>query len=223
MGVVSMKRKWRHLFGSSLLACWGTLSAAPSSNVAYTQETMDFIGSGEPAAGQEKAANCVACHGAEGVSSNPTYPSIAGQLASYTYKQLKDYKDGKRMSPQMAAFVSMLGDQDMADVAAWYASLPPPPPKPSERELSAAQALVQRGDGQRLIPACAACHGDKGEGKQVGNPALAGQNALHFKQTMQAYKMGRRANDVYSVMRVIAKELTEEEIDLLAEYYAALE
>jgi cytochrome c553 len=204
-------------------AITGGLIAGPSSNVAWDVETLRAIKGGKPELGKDKAAACAGCHGAEGVAMNPTYPSMGGQRADYTYKQLRDYKDGTRANALMAAFAQSLSEEDMLDIAAFYAEQPLPPAKPAETSLPLAEKLVHLGDGPRLVPACHSCHGTAGEGKMHGIPALAGQNALYFKQTMEAYASGARANDVYSVMRSIAKELTPEEIEELAEYYAGLE
>ncbi len=123
----------------------------------------------------------------------------------------------------MAALAQSLSDEDMVNIAVFYAAQPRPPAKPSEGATDSAQRLVKLGDGTRLIPSCASCHGSRGGGNKHGIPALAGQNAVYFKQAMQGYAAGTRANDVYSVMRSISKQLTAEEIDQLAAYYAGLE
>lgn len=207
----------------TLAAMAGVGTAGPSSNVAWDVETLRAIKAGKPALGKEKAAVCASCHGAEGVAQNPTYPSMAGQRADYTYKQLRDYKDGTRANALMAAFAQSLSEEDMLHIAAFYAERSRPPAKPAEKALPLAEKLVHLGDGTRLVPACHSCHGTRGEGKMHGIPALSGQNALYFTQTMQAYASETRANDVYSVMRSIARRLTAEEIDELAAYYAGLE
>lgn len=201
-----------------------TLVAAPSTNLAWTSEARAIVRSGDPARGQKLAAQCAGCHGDKGVSPTPLFPSLAGQLARYTYKQLKDYKDGKRAdNPMMSGLAKPLDDQKMADLAAFYAAQPLPSGKPSDGDSEdTAQTLVWRGDGTRLIAPCASCHGRTGEGKIVDVPALAGQQASYFSQTMQAFKTGKRANDTYKRMRLIASELTDEEIKNLADYYAAM-
>lgn len=195
--------------------------AAPSSNVAWTVESVKLVKGGDAAKGEQLAASCAGCHGATGVAdTNPMWPSMAGQDALSTYKQLVDFKDGTRSSPMMQGMVMALSDQDMADLSVFYASKPLPPAK---GEANATPELVSRGHGERLIPACNSCHGYKGKGnvRSYGMPVLAGQNAEYLKQTLGAYKSGARSNDVYSVMRAIAKELTDEEITDLSAYYAA--
>ena len=200
----------------------GTAWAGPSSNVAWTQETVNLVKGGDPEKGKQLSASCAGCHGAEGISPNPIWPSTAGQNAAYTYKQLKDYKDRTRDNALMMGMVMALSDQDMVDISAFYAAQPLPGPQ-GEGGNDAAVTLVKAGDGPRLIPACNTCHGRQGEGnaRSHGMPAIAGQMPQYFVQTMQLYRSGGRANDVYGVMRSIAKDLTDEEISGLASYYAA--
>jgi cytochrome c553 len=216
-----MKRLFAQTLMLSLLAS-GSALAGPSSNVAWTVETMKLVASGNAEKGKQLNQTCAGCHGAEGLSAMPVNPHLAGQDAAYTYKQLKDYKDKTRANAIMSGLVAGLSDQDMADLAAFYAAQKPPPA--SGTGSDAAKELVTYGDGKRLVPACNSCHGPKGEGnpRSKGMPMLAGQTVDYFKQTMQAYRSGARANDVYSVMRSVAKELTDEEIAALASYYAAL-
>jgi cytochrome c553 len=197
--------------------------AAPSSNVAWTGEARRLVASGDSARGQQLAADCASCHGARGVSTTYNYPHLAGQLATYTYKQLRDYKDGTRKQPMMGALVANLSNQDMADLAAWYASLPSASPTGTITEADGlAITLVTQGDGKRLLPPCASCHGARGEGARVDVPALAGQSAPYLEATMHAYRTGQRANDIYARMRSIAQALSEAEILALARYYSNL-
>ena len=81
----------------------------------------NVIYAGDPAAGEKKSASCAACHGASGNSTNPLWPSLAGQNAAYLEKQLKDYRDGRRQDPIMAPMATALSDTDIADLAAYYA------------------------------------------------------------------------------------------------------
>jgi cytochrome c553 len=145
-------------------------------------------------------------------------------LATYTYKQLKDYKDGKRTdNPMMVGLTKPLKDQDMADLAVFYAAQPlPAATVASEGVGDGAKVLVNKGDGKRLLAPCAACHGGRGQGSIVDVPALAGQQSGYFSQTMQAYKQGKRNNDIYQRMRLIAQQLTDEEIKAVADYYATV-
>ena len=83
------------------------------------------LAAGDAAAGKTKSAVCAACHGANGKAVIPTYPHLAGQRADYTEVQLKAFRDGTRANPIMAPMAKPLSDQDIADLAAYYASLPP--------------------------------------------------------------------------------------------------
>lgn len=123
----------------------------------------------------------------------------------------------------MAGLAKPLDDQKMADLAAFYAEQPLPSGSQSTSASDGgAQTLVWRGDGKRLLAPCASCHGRSGQGSIVDVPALSGQQTAYFSQTIQAYKTGKRANDIYKRMRLIAEQLTDEEITALANYYAAM-
>ena len=223
-----MNTKMKTILGVTALALApmlsGSVQAGPSSNVAYTVDTINMIKSADAEAGKAKAAACGSCHGAEGIAPNPGWPSLAGQNANYTYKQLVDYKDRTRADMMMMGMVMASSQQDMADIAAYYATLPLPAAKEATGDMSGADVMVNRGAADRdtPVPACKSCHGRSGEGQWVGVPALAGQNAAYTKGTMMKYKNGSRGNDVYSVMRNIAKSLSDEEIGALADYYAAM-
>jgi cytochrome c553 len=197
-------------------------SAGPSSHIAWTPETLALVRSGNATRGGQLAAGCGACHGSETAPAVAPYPGLAGQDAAYLYKQLRDFKDGTRSGTLMRSFASALSDQDMADIAAYYAVMPPvvaeDPPA-----LAAAPSLALYGDGTRLIPACNSCHGYNGAGnpRSHGMPVLAGQTAQYLIATLLLYNGAFRENDVYQVMRHIAGQLTIEEIKSLGLYYAS--
>ena len=211
---MTMKHTSKLLAALSLVC--GSAVAGPSSNVAWDGATRTLIAGGDAGRGQQLAAQCASCHGADGMSPTAVFPHVAGQLPGYTFKQLRDYKDGTRAdNPIMRGLTAPLTDQAMADLAAFYASKPLPAGASGD-----APTLVTRGDGKRLIPACAACHAEPDFRNHHGAPKLEGQHASYFVDTMKAYGNGSRANDVYSVMRNIAKVLTDEELKNLAAYYA---
>lgn len=197
----------------------GLAQAQPSSQVAWTAEQLNFVKSGNIKKGKELSATCAGCHGEQGFSVLPNTPSLAGQLPTYTFKQLQDYKSGSRANDIMAPLAAGLSDQDMADLAAWFGSLAAPSNKAGNEALDVAEQLVDKGDGKRAIPSCFVCHGRSGEGEKMDIPALAGQRADYFADTLKAYKSGARHNDVYGRMRLISKELSDAEIDELAKYY----
>lgn len=213
--------------------CVSPACAEPSSLVAWTPKMVKFVASGDVARGKTIAADCASCHGPAGVSPSPNFPSLAGQGANYLYKQLADYKAGKRSNAIMTPFAATLSAQDMADVSAYYAAEPLPgiqrggSPRglvkwvPVVDESHAAGSLVRLGAPARNVVSCAACHGQAGEGARISVPALYGQTREYFVATMQAYRAGQRTNDVYGVMRENVRNLTDREIDALADYYAA--
>ncbi|MGD9888113.1 MAG: cytochrome c [Halothiobacillaceae bacterium] len=204
----------------------------PSSNVAWTAEMVRFVAQGDKNRGGQlnQELFCASCHGNAGISHSYNWPSLAGQRAEYTFKMLKDYKDGKLKDTQAGKIMSieaqLMTEQDMADLAQFYASFPLPPlPEGVSFDVKLAEQarpLVTRGDGKRLLAPCQSCHSSNGSGAETDTPALAGQPPEYFIKTMQEYKNGTRHNDIYARMRLIAKVLTDEEIVQLAHYYAGL-
>jgi cytochrome c553 len=214
-----MNRLWLSL----ILAFPGLASAAPSSQIAWTPEQLNFVKKGNPQKGRELASTCAACHGEIGISSTPAYPSLAGQLSTYLFKQMQDYADNSRDNPLMNGIAKSLSKQDMADLAAWFASQPAPPASEGAEALAQAETLVTQGDNERLLVPCEVCHGNNGEGQKLDIPALAGQPAEYLSATLHAFKDGSRHNDVYGKMRLIAKTLSEKEIEELGVYYQNLQ
>lgn len=201
-------------------------------NPAELQAALASMPKGDVARGKQLNQDmmCASCHGEAGQALTRNWPSTAGQRVEYTYKTLLDYAQGRFQQHQgagaMAAAASMLTQQQMADLSVYYAaqSLPTASVKPalSKADHKNADIIVRQGDAKRLITPCASCHGVKGEGGINETPALAGQEALHFERTMQAYKQATRVSDSYGMMRMIASNLTDAEIKALAAYYAEL-
>lgn len=176
---------------------------------------------GDVKSGQQKSAMCAACHGPDGNSFVAMYPSLAGQSASYVAKQLADFKSGERQDPVMVGMVAALSAQDMNDLAAYYAVQTP---KAGTGEASAAgHKLYFGGDVKKGITACVACHGVEGKGMaQAGFPALAGQNADYLKKQITTFRDGSRSNDNNNMMRNIAINLSDSDIDELVKYISSL-
>ena len=226
-----MKTPYLIIVLSALLPL-GAVQAAPSSNVAWTVETHSLVRKGDAAIGREietveteDVNACTDCHGKGGAEPDrDKHPVLAGQVAAYTFKQLKDYKDGTRENRRMNEAVERLSDEQLAALAAWYAQQPPAVVEVDADEQVSEEtlALVFRGDKSRMIQPCASCHGRRGQGAIIDVPAIAGQNVKYFVETMRDYAGDKRANDVYSRMRIIAKALTRDEINELAVYYARL-
>jgi cytochrome c553 len=95
------------------------LLAAPALGLALSGTAL---ANGDPAAGKEKAASCAACHGADGNAQAPTFPKLAGQHADYLVHALKGYQSGARKNAIMQGLAAPLSEQDIADLAAWFAS-----------------------------------------------------------------------------------------------------
>lgn len=202
-----------------------TLVSAPSSRVAWTLETVKRVRGGDVARGKKLHVDqdCSGCHGDAGNVDIPDVPDLGGQDPLYTYKQLADYLAGTRESSIMNEAVKPLSDRDLIDLAAFYAAQPPPPASPAPPNPGAAAIkLASVGDGARLIPACDACHGERGAGNPgfYGMPALKNQKLQDVVVQLRAFRSGERRNDVYRVMRDVSKALSDSEIDALASYYS---
>jgi cytochrome c553 len=167
--------------------------------------------------GATLAHQCAICHGPTGVSRADS-PNLAGQYATVIYKELKDFQTGARVNAVMSPFTQHLSDQDMIDLAAYYAYLPrlpayhPVAPLPLPR-------IVINGTPLRGIAPCGACHGALDN--KVGSPWLEGQSAVYIKSQLEAFAANERRNDISQQMRNIARCLTKEEIQEAAEYYAS--
>jgi len=227
-----MRQKINLLLLAGLVTLNGFTVAGPSSNVAWTVDTHTMVKRGDAQIGArletietEDVAACTDCHGAAGAEPDrEKHPTLAGQVAAYTYKQLRDYKDGTRQNRRMQEAVERLSDEQLAALAAWYAEQPIPEVEtdPDDSVSEDTLKLVFLGDKARMIQPCAACHGSRGQGAIIDVPAIAGQNVKYFVNTMKDYTRDKRTNDVYSRMRIIAKALTRDEIEELAIYYARL-
>ncbi len=171
-------------------------------------------------AGQAKSATCMACHGMDGNSANPEWPSIAGQHSSYIIKQLKHFKAGERQNPLMTPMAMILSEQDMEDLAAFYASQTLRPTAETEpSKLALGQKIFRAGIAAKGVPACSGCHGPSGRGVPgAAYPQIGGQHATYTALQLRAYKSGARATDSGAMMRTITAKLTDEEIDAVSSY-----
>lgn len=213
----------RHLLFLMALLTALNAYAETASDIAWTPELLKFVKNGDAKKGEALAEPCRSCHGEEGQGATMLAPALAGQVANYTYKQLMDYAQEQRGDVTMSAIAKGLSKQDAADLAVWFSSLPPPKASKSTAKSARAEKMVADGDGKRILPPCFVCHGAKGQGEKMDIPALVGQQADYFTKTLLAYKKGERHNDIYSRMRLIAAQLSEDEIKELAEYYQAFQ
>jgi cytochrome c553 len=171
---------------------------------------------------------CAACHGADGNSTAPANPKLAGQFGEYLEKQLRDFmpqsgKKPRRESAVMNGMVANLSDNDVQTLASYYAAQPLKPAAASDKALVAeGQRLWRGGDAARGVPACAGCHGPSGTGIPAQYPRLGGQYAEYVAAQLQAFRSGTRANDPSGMMRGVAAHLSDPQIRALAEYVAGL-
>jgi len=181
------------------------------------------MAAGDAAAGQTKAIVCAACHGVDGKALQAEYPNLAAQGERYLVKQLMDYKSGVRENAIMQPMAMNLSDEDMADIAAYYASLPAIQGVASEENLTLGQDVYRGGVTSVPIAACSGCHGPSGQGNPMaGYPRLSGQNASYVYTSLQQFRAGTRANDPDEVMREITHRITNEEIAAVANYIQGL-
>ncbi len=177
---------------------------------------------GDAEAGKSKAGTCVACHGQDGNSATPMYPKIAGQHPGYTVDQLKAYKSGERQNAVMQGMVSALSEQDMKDIAAFYATQEVEPGVADESLVGRGQAIYRGGDDEKGIPACIACHGPTGKGIPVaGYPAIGGQHAQYVLTQLQAYADGDRQGPD-DIMGPIAGRLSQQDMQAVSSYVEGL-
>jgi cytochrome c553 len=174
--------------------------------------------------GQAKAAPCVACHGVNGNSVNPEWPSLAGQHESYTKRQLAAFKSDQRQNPLMSAMAKPLSDEDMADLGAFFATQKSTGTLEAEpSKVSLGEKLFRGGDMAKGIAACASCHGPNATGNPAaGYAQIKGQHATYTIAQLKAYRSGTRQTDPNQMMRNVASALTDEQIDAVASYIQGL-
>lgn len=195
---------------------------------------------GDAAAGQTKAAACGACHGADGNSMAPTFPRLAGQNAKYLYKQLQDFKAGRRTDASMMGMVLPLSDQDMADLAAYYAEQKSGVGQAKADLVKLGEKIYRGGNAKTGLAACSGCHSPSGKGNALaGFPHLGGQQAEYVKKQLIAFRAAGRAdivadpasqkrvNDAAKAgevgpMQMVAAKLSDAEIEAVASFISGL-
>ena len=179
---------------------------------------------GDATAGQAKTAVCAACHGPNGNSAAPNFPKLAGQGERYLLKQLTDIKDGKRQVLEMTGQLTNLSDQDLADIAAYYAQQKNTVGAADPALVARGQALFRGGDLSKGLPACTGCHAPDGVGNATaGFPHLGGQHADYIEKQLIGFREGDRTNDGDTMtMRSISAKLSNKDIKALASYIQGL-
>jgi cytochrome c553 len=216
LGVFQMKRVLL-----ALVLC------APLSVLAAEGAQKDPFTGGDAANGATRSGACAACHGPNGNSAMGEWPKLAGQSARFVYEQLKAFKTGERQNPIMQAQAAPLSDQDMRDIAAYYAVQKPAPGVAGKEAVALAQPLYRAGNSGRGLPACGACHGPQGNGNAAAAyPRLGGQQAPYVAARLRAYRDlasqplpdGNR-----KMMATVAAKLSDTEIEALASYVNGLQ
>lgn len=192
---------------------------------------------GNAAAGKEKSGTCAGCHGPDGNSVAPNFPKLAGQHEGYLIKQLKDFRSGLRSNPSMSPQAANLSDQDIADLAAYYASQTVQGGTADKELVEAGRKIYRGGNPSTNVAACIACHGPHGDGNPAANfPKLSGQHTQYLVATLKGFReAGRtdqtdmepkdvpgRANDAGKMMQNIAARMSDDEIEAVASYIEGL-
>jgi cytochrome c553 len=179
---------------------------------------------GDAEAGKARSTVCGACHGMDGNSLIPNYPSLAGQVPGYIADQLQLYKSGERISPEMIGQVVLLEEQDMADLDAYYASLVPRANAISTEDEALAlegERIYKGGFADRNIAACMGCHGPGGHGIPKLYPRVSAQQRDYLKNQLLTFKSGERTGYM-NIMADVAFSLSEDQIEALAIYMSGL-
>jgi cytochrome c553 len=185
---------------------------------AHEKPDVDAIGRGATIASQ----NCSMCHSVL-PTAQMTAPALPGQYADVVYKELRDYQANARVNAIMQPIIAARSNQDLHDLAAYYASLPRAltaqiPATFGEANATAIR-LAMQGDPRRNIAPCAACHGQLD--RKGAAPWLGGQSSVYLAAQMRGFSNGARRNDINEQMRNVFRHITPVEIDSLAKYYAA--
>ncbi|MDH5471811.1 MAG: cytochrome c4 [Gammaproteobacteria bacterium] len=196
-----------------LVAVFGLVLSASTSAMA----------AGDAAAGEGKAAACFGCHMPDGNSVVDQFPKLAGQHEKYTVKQLSEFKSMKRKNDIMLGMAAALTDEDMADLAAYFASKTGTPAMADDSKVALGQDIYRGGNMTSGVAACMGCHGPDGAGNPAaGYPSLAGQHPAYTIAQLNAFHDGTRDNDQASMMRNITARMTKDEIEAVANYIATL-
>ncbi len=200
---------------------------APATSATATTTATTKLGplSGNPAAGKTKIAVCSACHGKDGNSTSPEFPKLAGQNEHYIVEQLENFKSGRRKNAIMQGMAAPLSEQDMHDIAAYFASQKVTPGVADPKLAVAGGKLFRGGDASRDIPACMSCHGPDGRGNPgAPYPQIAGQHAQYVTQVLTAWHDGDTwgTSKHAQIMPSIAKRLTKQDIAEVASYIQGL-
>jgi len=210
------------------------LTCAISWVITSTLANADHNVIGSVEAGKTKSAACSGCHMPDGNTANPEWPKIAGQIPSYMVKQLMAFKEGDRENKIMDPFVKPLSHQDIEDIAQYFGTQNMKPGVGDPAQLALGEKIYKKGKFYTPLTACIGCHGMRGEGNHsweelmaappsVLAPAIGGQNATYLIKQLLAFKTRERTNDVGEVMQRITLQMTNEQIEAVAQYITQLQ
>lgn len=195
-----------------------------SANTLSADASKLRFGPGDPTAGKDKAALCFGCHGEDGNSTEPLIPKLAGQYGIYIAKQVRNYQDSIRTNEIMSAMAASVSNEDLADIAAYFASQPiMKGAHPSDNKLG--KKLFENDDLSRMMVRCSNCHGATGKGLNPGNPVypvIGGQHKEYLLAQLFKFRKGERNNSPGGVMNITVHRLSDAELDALADYVSGL-
>ncbi len=181
------------------------------------------IADGDAAVGKSKTLLCSGCHTRDGNSKNPEYPVLASQGQAYMVKQILDFKSGARKEMHMTPLVEAISNADIPDITAYFSSQmrkqnsAPPPTSDLGKQI------FLSGNSAKPVSPCSGCHGEDGKGNAVLKfPSLAGQHADYIVKMLKEFRSGTRSNDKNALMRNIAMDLDDKEIEALAAFITAM-
>jgi len=198
-GTRFMRRRAAAMFAAALLFLPGTSSALAADTGAI----------------KKKAEACVACHGADGNSTNDVVPSLAGQPKQFITTQLVMFREGNRKDPQMSPMAANLSNADINDFGTYFSAQKPAPPRQSTvpDKVAAGRRLTERNH-------CVSCHGPALMGQQH-IPRLAGQQREYLRTQLRGFKAGTRF-DMDGNMTPAAQSLSDADIEIVADYLAGM-
>ncbi|MFM8453458.1 MAG: c-type cytochrome [Gammaproteobacteria bacterium] len=177
-------------------------------------------------AGRAKIGDCIACHDQSGRGLNPESPNLAAQHPRYLAEQLLEFQkgeNGKRNNPAMLNFVKNYKEQDIWDLAAYFAAQKPIVGKVNAKLLTLGQKIYRSGIPSKGVPACSACHGPAGQGIFSANfPKLSGQQATYTLKQLQDYRSGERSNGPNKIMNDVANHMNDQEMQAVSSYVEGL-
>lgn len=175
---------------------------------------------GDIKTGKQKSQVCAACHGADGNSTNPVWPKLAGQGEDYLITQLHYFKNGERENAQMSPMAANLSDTDINDLAAYFSSQETKIGQTDPGNIDTGSRVYRSGNTDTGVPACMACHGPTGKGNPAAQyPSLSGQHAQYMEAQLKAFRMGKRIN---MIMQTVANKMSDEEIKAVSDYVQGL-